>query len=40
MSYSDLFTNGLPFGKRRGFLGGGGWKDYVIGGLDGAWIQT
>jgi hypothetical protein len=38
--FVSTFTWELPFGKGRRFMSGGGWKDYVLGGWDGAWIQT
>lgn len=30
----------LPFGKGKQFANGGGWKSWVVGGLEVSWIQT
>ena len=30
----------LPFGKGKKWLNGGGWKNYIFGGFDIAWIQS
>lgn len=38
--FVSVFTWDLPFGKGRRWMNGGGWKDWVIGGWDGAWTQT
>jgi hypothetical protein len=35
-----VFTWDLPFGTGRRWMGGGGWKDWFLGGWDGAWTQT
>lgn len=35
-----VFTWDLPFGKGRKWMSGGGWKDYFLGGWNGAWTQT
>jgi hypothetical protein len=36
----SVFTWDLPFGKGRRWMSGGGWKDWFLGGWDGAWTQT
>ena len=36
----SVFTWDLPFGKNRKWMSGGGWKDWLFGGWDGAWTQT
>jgi hypothetical protein len=36
----SVLTWDLPFGKGRRWLNGGGWKDWLLGGWDGAWTQT
>jgi hypothetical protein len=38
--FVSVFTWDLPFGKGRRFMNGGGWKDWILGGWDGAWTQT
>jgi hypothetical protein len=38
--FVSVFTWDLPFGKGRRWMNTGGWKDWVIGGWDGAWTQT
>jgi hypothetical protein len=38
--FVSTFTWELPFGKGRRFMSSGGWKDYMLGGWDGAWVQT
>ncbi|HYI97896.1 MAG TPA: carboxypeptidase regulatory-like domain-containing protein [Bryobacteraceae bacterium] len=35
-----VLTWDLPFGKGRRWMSGGGWKDWFLGGWDGAWTQT
>jgi hypothetical protein len=36
----SVFTYDLPFGKGRRWMNGGGWKNWIFGGWDGAWTQT
>ncbi|MBM3814013.1 MAG: TonB-dependent receptor [Acidimicrobiia bacterium] len=38
--FVSVFTLELPFGKGRKWMNGGGWKDWALGGWDGAWTQT
>ena len=38
--FVSIFTWDLPFGKGRRWMSGGGWKDWILGGWDGAWTQT
>jgi hypothetical protein len=38
--FVSVFTWDLPFGKGRRWMNGGGWMDRLLGGWDGAWIQT
>jgi hypothetical protein len=38
--FVSVFTWDLPFGKGRKWLNTGGWRDWFLGGWDGAWIQT
>ena len=38
--FVSVFTLELPFGKGRRFMNGGGFKEWVLGGWDGAWTQT
>ena len=38
--FVGVFTWDLPFGKGRRWMSGGGWKDWFLGGWDGAWTQT
>ncbi|MDZ4800840.1 MAG: carboxypeptidase regulatory-like domain-containing protein [Bryobacteraceae bacterium] len=38
--FVSTFTWELPFGKGRRFMSGGGFTNWVLGGWDGAWIQT
>lgn len=38
--FVSVFTWDLPFGKGRRWMNGGGWKDWFLGGWDGAWTQT
>jgi hypothetical protein len=38
--FVSIFTWDLPFGKGRRWMNGGGWKNWFLGGWDGAWTQT
>ena len=38
--FVSVFAWDIPFGKGRRWMNGGGWKDWFLGGWDGAWTQT